>query len=78
MSDWSLMVDPLSYLLLQPVLHNWCNKGHGMCYPVCGMMHIKTLAANQKDRTYEQAMVGTCARNRRALQQLTVTVNRKM
>ena len=20
---------------------NWCNKGHGMCYPVCGMMHIK-------------------------------------
>ena len=25
----------------QPVLHNWCNKGCGMCYPVCGMMHIK-------------------------------------
>ena len=25
----------------QPVLHDWCNKGHGMCYPVCGMMHIK-------------------------------------
>ena len=21
--------------------HDWCNKGHGMCYPVCGMMHIK-------------------------------------
>ena len=21
--------------------HNWCNKGHGMYYPVCGMMHIK-------------------------------------
>ena len=19
----------------------WCNKGRGMCYPVCGMMHIK-------------------------------------
>ena len=19
----------------------WCNKGCGMCYPVCGMMHIK-------------------------------------
>ena len=27
--------------LLQPVLYNWCNKEHGMCYPVCGMMHIK-------------------------------------
>ena len=25
-------VDPLSY---------WCNKGRGMCYPVCGMVHIK-------------------------------------
>ena len=21
-------------------LHDWCNKGRGMCYPVCGMMHI--------------------------------------
>ena len=35
------MVDPLSYFLFQPVLHAWCNKGCGMCYPVCGMMHIK-------------------------------------
>ena len=24
-----------------PVLHNWCNKGRGMCYSVCGMVHIK-------------------------------------
>ena len=37
----SFMVDPLSYFLNQPVLHDWCNKGRGMCYPVCGMMHIK-------------------------------------
>ena len=34
-------VDPLSYFLFQPVLHDWCNKGRGMCYPVCGMVHIK-------------------------------------
>ena len=34
-------VDPLSYFSLQPVLQDWCNKGHGMHYPVCGMMHIK-------------------------------------
>ena len=27
--------------LFQPVLHDWCNKGRGMCYPVCGMMYIK-------------------------------------
>ena len=31
----------LSYFSFQPVLHNWCNKGSGMCYPVCGMVHIK-------------------------------------
>ena len=29
-------VDPLSYFSFQPVLHDWCNKGCGMCYPVCG------------------------------------------
>ena len=23
--------------MFQPVLHNWSNKGCGMCYPVCGM-----------------------------------------
>ena len=29
------------YFSFQPVLHDWCNKGRGMCYPVCGMAHIK-------------------------------------
>ena len=33
--------DPLSYFSFQPVLHDWCNKGRGMCNPVCGMVHIK-------------------------------------
>ena len=28
-------------LFLVPVHHDWCNKGRGMCYPVCGMVHIK-------------------------------------
>ena len=36
-------VDPLSYFSFQPVLHDWCNKGRGMCHPVCGMVHIKEL-----------------------------------
>ena len=35
------MVDPLSYFSFQPVIHDWCNKGRGMYYHVCGMMHIK-------------------------------------
>ena len=34
-------VDPLSYFSFQPVLHDWCKKGRSMCYPVCGMVHIK-------------------------------------
>ena len=34
-------VDPLSYFSFQAVLHDWCNKGRGMYYPVCGMLHIK-------------------------------------
>ena len=34
-------VDPLSYFSFQPVLHDWCSKCRGMCYPVYGMMHIK-------------------------------------
>ena len=28
-------------LSFQPVLHDWCNKDRGMCYPVCWMVHIK-------------------------------------
>ena len=40
-SDQSFMVDSLRYLSFQPVLHDWCNKGRGMCYPVCEMMHTK-------------------------------------
>ena len=35
------MVDPLSYFSFQPVLNDLSNKSRGMCYPVCGMMHIK-------------------------------------
>ena len=31
----------LSYFSFKPVLHDWCNIGRGMCYPACGMMHIK-------------------------------------
>ena len=31
----------LSYISFQPVLHDWCNKGCDMYYPVGGMVHIK-------------------------------------
>ena len=39
--DQSFMVDPLSYFSFQTELSNWCNRGCGMCYPLCGAMHIK-------------------------------------
>ena len=32
---------PERFVSFQPVLQDWCNKGCGMCYSVCGMMHIK-------------------------------------
>ena len=35
------MVDPFSYFLYQPVLHNRCNKGVYMCYLVCVIVHIQ-------------------------------------
>ena len=28
-------------LWFQPVPHDWCNKGRGMCYPVFEIVHIK-------------------------------------
>ena len=39
--DRSFVVDLLSYFSFQSVLHDWYNKDRGMCYPVCGMVHIK-------------------------------------
>ena len=28
-------------LFIVPASAPWCNKDRGMCYPVCGMVHIK-------------------------------------
>ena len=32
---------PIELFFVPEVLDDWCNKGCGMCYSVCGMMHIK-------------------------------------
>ena len=46
-SRWSVhdamgfWINPCSYVLNQPVLHNWCNKGWGMYCCASGTMHIK-------------------------------------
>ena len=31
----------MGYFSFQPIMHDWCNKSCSMCYPVCGMIHIK-------------------------------------
>ena len=37
--DGSILVDGLIELFsFKSVLHNWCNKGSGMYYPVCGIV----------------------------------------
>ena len=46
------MVDLLNYLLFQPVLHNWCNKDSGVCYPVLGMVQIKEPLLIEKNSPY--------------------------
>ena len=49
-SDRSFMVDPLSYSRSSQCSMTGVKKGRGMCYPVCGMMHIKrTLATIRKE-----------------------------
>ena len=40
---------PTELFLVLPVLHDWCNKGHGVYYPVYGGDAYKTLAANRKE-----------------------------
>ena len=32
---------PIELFLVPVSAPRWCNKGGGMCYPVCGMVHIK-------------------------------------
>ena len=34
-------IDPSLSYLFQQVLHDWCNKGRGVCYSVCWLVHIK-------------------------------------
>ena len=57
-SDWSLLVDPLSYYSFEPVHHDWSNKGCGIRYPVDGMVHIKDLLLLIKKVAYVVVAVG--------------------
>ena len=48
-SDQSFMVDPSSYFLFQPVLHDWCNKGCVVLSCLWDNAYKRTLAANWKE-----------------------------
>ena len=37
--SWGRLIE--LFLVPSSAPHNWCNKGCGIYYPVCGMMHIK-------------------------------------
>ena len=39
---------PIELFLVPASFHDWCNKGCGMCYPVCGA-YKRTLAVNRKE-----------------------------
>ena len=51
-------VDPLNYFSFQPVLHDWCNKCCGMCYPVYRMVHMKDPLLLSERVANELAAVG--------------------
>ena len=40
---------PIEPFFVPSVLHDWCNKGRGMCYPVWDGAYKRTLAANRKE-----------------------------
>ena len=54
---------PLSYFSFQPVLRDWCNKGCGMCYSCCGMVHKKEpLLLIEKSSPYSGKWVSSLAK----------------
>ena len=44
---WRLTANAL--LFVDKVLHDWCNKGRGMCYPVLDGAYKRTLAVNRNE-----------------------------
>ena len=52
------MVNPLKYFPFQPVIHNWCNKGYGMSYPVCGQEGRKCFTFNNALNTFYLRLYG--------------------
>ena len=52
---------PISYFSFQPVLHDWCNKGCGMCNPVWDDAYKRTLVANWKEKPMWQQQVSSLA-----------------
>ena len=50
MGHWTLMVDPLRYVLVHSVFHYWYNKNHGSYHTVSTWFIYRIyFAANQKN-----------------------------
>ena len=52
---------PIELFLVQPELHDWCNKGRGMYYPVWDDAYKRTLAANRKEYPMWRQQVSSLA-----------------
>ena len=50
------MVDLLKYFSFQPVFHDWCNKGCGMCYPVWDGAYKITLTYTRRHITINKML----------------------
>ena len=57
------MMVALNYLSFQSMLHNWCDKGHSIYYPVCWMVHTKSHTANRKEHLNKVMAVGFLSHN---------------
>ena len=55
----------MSYFSFQPVFHDWYNKDRGMCYLLCGMMHIKDTLLLMKRVAQVMAVAGFLSGNLR-------------
>ena len=56
------MVDPLSYFLLQPGLHNWCNKDWYVLSSLLDGAYKRSLAVNWKEFPHKVVAVGFLSR----------------
>ena len=49
---------PIELFLVPAIVHDWCNKGRGMCYPVGGMERERNVLFNDALNTFYLRLYG--------------------